>query len=591
MMQQLFLKKSGLLWGLAHLLITVTCVQCLVSGGAVAADRFSASPFGSAVAACRASAGSPREPTTGNQVLILNDGSDALLVRIHLIRQARSSIDLQTFIWTNDECGRLMMYELIQAAQRGVKVRIIADHFVSDKDPHVVAFLATVHPNLQVKHYRPAGKRIKPPRHQVILGALFNFKGFNQRMHNKVMLFDRSIAITGGRNIENSYYSRSTGMTFKDRDVLVLGPVVVRICHSFEKFWSYKHSVPSAELRDVAKVIAANSFRRYRSKADFAFNALLADVDREADMNNVIEAKFAGRLRPAHRVEFLADSPGKNRSFGLKGEGGMTKRMRKIVGSAQHDLIIQSPYLILSHKAVRLFRKLHKKRPQLKVSISTNSFGSTDNVVAYSANYRLRSTYVDQLGWHIYEYKPLPGDLLKVFPMYPRLKALAQQEDKVGTATKRPFLCIHAKSFVLDDRIAFIGSYNLDPRSGNLNTEVGLLIEDAAVARELKNDIRNDIAPRNSWVINRRKMPLGVKEANALLEGAMSKVPIDLWPIRNTSSFELIPGRKPVPPDHPAFHTSYKDLGPFPGAPPSLSTKEITIRLYKAVGGIATPLF
>ena len=126
-------------------------------------------------------------------------------------------------------------------------------------------------------------------------------------MHNKVMLFDRSIAITGGRNIENSYFSRSTGMTFKDRDVLVLGPVVDRICQSFEAFWRYKHSVPSTELRDVARIIAADSFQRYGSKEDFAFSALLADVDRDADVNSVINARFVSRLMPARQVEFLAD--------------------------------------------------------------------------------------------------------------------------------------------------------------------------------------------------------------------------------------------------------------------------------------------
>lgn len=203
-------------------------------------------------------AGSPFEPIVaqvfagidktdeqqGNQVAILGGGYDALLLRVHLIRHAQKSIEVQTFIWSNDECGRLLMYELLEAAKRGVKVRIIADHMVSDQDPEIVAFLATAHPNFELKHYRPAMSRIKPSRLQMILTGLFSFRGVNQRMHNKVMLFDDVVLITGGRNIENTYYDHSTGMNFRDRDVLVVGPAAQTAAESFEEFWAFKHAVP-----------------------------------------------------------------------------------------------------------------------------------------------------------------------------------------------------------------------------------------------------------------------------------------------------------------------------------------------------------
>lgn len=526
-----------------------------------------------------------------NRVLIINSGYDALLLRVHLIRQAVRTIDIQTFIWTNDECGRLLMYELIAAAKRGVRVRIIADHFVSDKDPGIVAFLATVSPNLQMKHYRPAAKRIKPKAYQVLLQAAFSFRAFNQRMHNKIVLVDDAVAITGGRNIENSYYNHSTGMTFKDRDVLVVGPVLADVRSSFARFWDYRHSISSTELRDVAKLIADGRLERYTTREDFAFNGLFRELTSEADDAKFISGRFVSRMIPADQVRFLADRPGKNRSLWLRGSGRASRVLAEMISEARRELIIQSPYFVVSAKAEKVFRKLRSKRPELAVIVSTNSFGSTDNTVAYSANYRLRSLYIESLGFHAYEYKPHPGDLRRVFPAYDVFEKRARLEPKPGHAPKKPFLCIHAKSFVMDERISFIGSFNLDPRSVNLNTEVGFLISDTAVARELRRDILTDTAPRNSWVINQKKMPLRLEEANSLLEGFVRKTPLDLWPIRNTSSFELIDGREPVPPDHSEFYDRYRDIGSFPGAKPGLTTKQITTRIYKAVCGMGIPLF
>ncbi len=189
----------------------------------------------------------------GNEVLLVEDGDDALLLRVLMIRRAQKNIAIQTFIWTNDETGRLMIYELIQAARRGVNVQVIADHFVSDKDSRIVAFLATVHPNFHMKHYRPAGNRIEASKLQSMLTSAISFRSVNQRMHNKIMIFDDRVAISGGRNIENSYFNRSLGMNFKDRDVLVIGPVVREVRKSFDHFWEYRHSKSSSDLLHVKK--------------------------------------------------------------------------------------------------------------------------------------------------------------------------------------------------------------------------------------------------------------------------------------------------------------------------------------------------
>jgi putative cardiolipin synthase len=264
--------------------------------------------------------------------------------------------------------------------------------------------------------------------------------------------------------------------------------------------------------------------------------------------------------------------------------------LTRTIADAQETVLMQSPYLVLSDKASELFRSMKKRRPGLRIVVSSNSFGSTDNLLAYSANYRLRASYIEGLGLEVHEYKPLPDDLPAVFPRYAQMKALAESRRAQGGPARLPFLCIHAKSLVVDRRTAFIGSFNMDPRSENLNTEAGLLIRDEAVAAELAGDILRDASARNSWTIARRQIPLHMDKVNRVLDELLGRAPVDLWPFQNTTSFELVPGRTAVPPGHPDFYTNYREAGDFPGADPGLSTKEIMTRLYKAVGVVLTPM-
>jgi putative cardiolipin synthase len=549
-----------------------------------AAAPFEGSPFGAAVTATFAET-DRRDPAGGNQLLMLSGGYDALLVRVHLIRQARKSIDIQTFIWTNDECGRLLMYELIEAARRGVKVRIIADHLASDQDTNTVAFLATAHPNLELKHYRPALSLMSPSRWQTLLAGLKSFHDLNQRMHNKVMVFDDAILITGGRNMENTYFDHSTGLNYRDRDVLAVGPVVRLAAKSFEEFWEFREAMSSQALTDVAAVIARGKFPRFERRADFDFGGYFDNLDREADDAALIKARFASRLKEVERVEFICDQPGKKSGF-LSRTARITRELRKTLEQARTRVTMQTPYLVLSGSAQKLIARMKESNPGLAIRVSTNSFASTDNLLAYSANYRLRNNYIEDLRLEVHEFKPKPATLLAIFSQFPVMEEFARVRGK----EKPPFLSLHAKSLVVDDRVAFIGSYNLDPRSENLNTEAGLLVDDPAFARELREQIEDDMRPENSWVIGRRPLPLRFDILNGLIGDVMSLSPIDVWPIQNTSSYELRPGATVVSPNDPVFLEHYQEVGPFPGAERHLSTKEILTRLYKAVGPTLTPV-
>lgn len=530
------------------------------------------------------------EESAGHRVAMVSNGYDALLLRVHLIRQAKRSIDLQTFIWSNDECGRLMVCELIEAARRGVKVRIIADHMFSDQDVDTMAFLATVHPNFTVKHYRPTLSRIDPNLVHTATAGVMSFHGINQRMHSKIMLFDGKVLITGGRNIENGYFDHATELNYRDRDVVAVGPLAEEAAKSFEQFWTYRHVLASQELSDVAAAIRDGKFRRYPTRADYDFGGYFAELTREADDDAAIEQRFGGKLKPVARAVFLSDEPGKRRGFWRGKAARITRELKRTLEEAESSVVLQTPYLVLSNPARDVFRRLQRRRPGMAVRISTNSFASTDNILAYSANYRLRNRYVEDLGLQIHEFKPQPAAMAALFPRQSAMAEIARERIAAGRQKRLPFLCVHAKSLVIDDRVAFVGSYNLDPRSENLNTEVGLLIEDEAFARELRAEIEADMRPENSWVIARRSLPLKLEVVNGLIGGVLSLAPLDVWPIQNTSSFELRPGAKEVTPADPTFHANYREAGPFPGTEGLFTTKEILTRIYKAVGAPLTPI-
>lgn len=552
------------------------------------ANERAESPFEAVVAETLAAAGG--DATAGNRVAILSGGYDALLLRVHLIRQAKKSIDVQTFIWTNDETGRLVMWELIEAARRGVKVRIIADQMFSDQDPAVTAFVATVHPNLELKHYRPTLARIKPSLAHTLLASVQSFHGVNQRMHSKVMLFDDAVLITGGRNIENAYYDQSTAMNYRDRDVLLIGPQAREAAKEFAAFWKFKHTVASKDLTDVAAEIAGGKFRRYDRREDFEFGPLLGELAAEADDAALVARKFVTPLRTVRRAEFLSDEPGKAGWFFGRG-ARITRALKATLETARESVVMQTPYLILSSPARDLLRELRQKHKGLRVRIATNSFASTDNLWAYSGNYRLRNRYIEDLRLEVYEFKPQPAELREILPRYDALARWAEEKQRrEKKAGPPPFLCVHAKTLVIDGRVAFVGSYNLDPRSERLNTEVGLLIEDETFAREISDEIERDVRPENSWVVARRELPLKMETLNSLVGTLLSLAPVDLWPIQNTSCFELRPGAKQVSPDSKEFHANYREVGAFPGTEGTFTTKEILTRLYKVMGPPLTPI-
>ncbi len=561
-------------------------------GVMVAADALEKSPLHEYAKQARQSMQRGVDPATENMVVILNTGFEALLARLHLIRSARHSIRIQTFIWRNDEIGRLFLYELVAAAQRGVKVEVIIDHISSFRDVELAAFVATASPNLTFRHYRPAGKRMDPAPLQEALDLVLP-NHTNQRMHNKVFVVDDVVTITGGRNIDNSYYAQSSTINFRDRDVLFIGPMTAYAVRSFEEYWGFDKCERTARLKDVKKVIEKGKFKKLKTREDYALHGYFDEVERALADPAVVEATLIKPLRKVEKALFLADPPGKTvRRYTAWRRGTIARQLESVIKSAEHSLVLQTPYLILDGGMLKLLKGLHDRNPRFELSTSSNSFGATDNPIAYAANFKMRPAYM-QAGINVYEYMHVPEDLRHHLPNYDELMRRNEMSRSSGVLHQRnkPFLCIHAKGFVVDDLVAFVGSYNFDPRSISLNTEVGLLVQDPAFAARLKQDIERDIKPENSWVVAKRKNPRSVGEVQRSLPSETTRARLNLWPFRYTSGYELRPGEPPVSPSVPQFYSYYKDVGAFPGADDEgMAMKTVAAHLATILSDLIVPL-
>lgn len=524
----------------------------------------------------------------------LEVGADALLARIHLIRQAREEILIQTFIWGDDEVGRLLYYELLQAAKRGVHVKIIADHMFSMSELAWLAFACQAHPNLQIRLYNPSRERLNGNLLSVVGELTLNFSDYNSRMHNKLFVVDGD-AVTGGRNYENCYYDRSTRLNFKDRDVWVRGPVVEEMKKSFYSYWDFPLVVEAAQLTDVAKLLqAARPLPTFQSVADFGVASIFQEISEQLADPAVIQ-RLTAFTHEVEKVAFFADPPGKNMNKGIKGSSRLNETLVAYIREAQSSVIIQSPYLVLSNRGLKLFEGLREKQPDIELTFSTNSLAATDSWPTYAMLFKQKQALLEDLEATVFEYKPLPKHIREVMPNYPQLLKKRGQIRSAWNAhfSQVPYLCLHSKTLVIDEKITFIGSYNVDPRSANLNTEVKLVIWDKAFAKDMRREIKLDCAGANSWVVAKSKRLPVFAEIDDIL-GQLSAVvasvtTLDLWGAKYASCFELKDGFEACAPTDANFYQNYQDVGNFPELS-FLDDKAILVKLFKSVGSGLKPI-
>ncbi|MES2538933.1 MAG: phospholipase D family protein [Pseudomonadota bacterium] len=424
-------------------------------------------------------------------VHVLDTGTEALLTRAWLVDHAKHSIEVQYFIWSTDNIGILAADALLRAAERGVRVRVIVDDLMIDAPDKSLLALAR-HPNIDIRIYNPRNSvGISLP--QRLLNVITDFRGVNQRMHDKTFVVDGLVAITGGRNLAAEYYDYNHNFNFRDRDVLLLGDVVKDMQASFERFWASQLSVAVEALYEDFSLMRMNV-----RADDTEIRNIYRDLHAYAgspenfapEIRAAIDAARAGFRQVADQlvwghVEFISDLPGKNDgTIGFGGGGRATTALAQLVGAARSRIVIQSPYLVLSDKALALFRKARARG--VRIRINTNSLASTDNIHAFSG-YRNQREELLGMGFEIYEYKPYPAIQRRLMQRF------------AATKNRQLVFGMHAKTMVIDGQTTFIGTFNLDPRSENLNTEAGVVIRNDGLARKVEAAIEVDMEAENSW--------------------------------------------------------------------------------------------
>ncbi|HEX9181655.1 MAG TPA: phospholipase D family protein [Burkholderiales bacterium] len=398
----------------------------------------------------------------------LADGRDAFVARVLLAGAADRSLDVQYYIWHGDQTGYLLMEALWQAAERGVRVRLLLDdNGVAGLDEALAALDA--HPNIEVRLYNPF--TIRSAR---VLNYATDFTRLNHRMHNKSMTADNRTAILGGRNVGNEYFAAGSGVWFRDLDVLAAGPAVRDVSTAFDLYWSSQSAYPLTGL------IAAPA-PGARDALLAKFKAVRADPVSQSYIDALRRTPLVTQLE-AGSVPFewstarlLNDDPAKTLDQSGRTDILLLARMVGAVGHAEDSFDLVSPYFVPGKGGTEALVAAAKRG--LKIRVLTNSLDATD-VGAVHAGYAKRRKDLLRAGIVLYE-----------------LRAVETEEERKRrhSLTGSSGASLHAKTFAVDGRRVFVGSFNFDERSAKLNTELGLLIDSPALAQRLVQVFANDL--------------------------------------------------------------------------------------------------
>lgn len=429
-------------------------------------------------------------------VYVLDQATEAMFTRAWLSEYAQKTIDVQYFIFTPDNIGLIAMDYLVRAADRGVKVRILIDDMMLGAESKELLKLNS-HPNIAIKIYNPlanVGKNIV----QKLANLTFHFHEFNQRMHNKTFTVDNSVSITGGRNIADEYFGYDREYNFRDRDVLLLGSAPKSIQKSFQQFWQDELSVPVSQL--LSSDIVTNAAPNFEKLHQYACNPdnFLPEVRDQIDLMPLAfsYAVNHGEVHWLNNVEYISDVPGKNdgKTF-LGGSGITTDRLIALIQQAKHSVTIQSPYLVTTELGKNIFKTLVDRGVEVK--ILTNSLVSNDNFEAFSGYQRDRKKLLET-GVKIFEFKPDA-----------KIRQKTMSKELTKQLAKDPIFTLHAKSMVIDEEITIIGTFNLDPRSANLNTESITIIPSPKISKKVKATMEIEMSSENAWETTRDWNPDG----------------------------------------------------------------------------------
>jgi len=411
---------------------------------------------------------------------LVPSGVEAFALRALTARAAGRSLDIQYYIWHNDLTGKLLARELVAAADRGVRVRLLLDDMDARAKNFALAGL-DAHSNIEVRLFNPFGSRQGGGRK--VMELTTGFSRLNHRMHNKAWIADNRIAIAGGRNIGDEYFAAGEGVNFIDLDFAMVGPAVDKLSASFDEYWNSAAVWPMATLSPKEATQASlDSIRKYADA--IAKEAAESPWIQSLAGNDAVQQIQSGKLQFhwTSRWQVLSDDPLK--ALGADDPLARSAVMRgfvDVIGQSKASIILISPYFVPGDKGSLLLTDTVKRGA--KVSVLTNSLAAND-VAAVHGGY---SKYRDRLiegGVSIWELKPDP-----------------KQETK-SSVTGSSGASLHSKSAIFDDETSFVGSFNLDPRSVSLNCEQGVFATDPALAAELMAMFSRVSAGEVSWRVD-----------------------------------------------------------------------------------------
>jgi len=390
----------------------------------------------------------------------LPDPYDAFAARVLLAGTAERSLDAQYYIWHGDQVGYLLFEALWRAAERGVRVRLLLDDLnTHGLDPTLAALDA--HPNLEVRLYNPMVHRDARA-----LDFLTDFTRVNHRMHNKSLIADNQASIVGGRNIGNEYFGAGSGVGFADLDVIAVGPAVQDVSKAFDLYWNSPSAYAVASLVGIPGPDAAASLtaRFAATHADPDAGAYIEAVRVSPLVRQLLEGQIAFEWTSAKVVH---DDPAKTLDAKARSDVLLFPMLVRTIGRPDRALDLISPYFVPGADGTATLEALAKRG--VKVRILTNSLASSD-VSAAHAGYAKRRKDLLSAGVRLYELKPAAArETHEGSPGFGRSSSAA----------------LHAKTFAVDSRSLFVGSFNFDQRSALLNTEMGLVIESPMLAQRL----------------------------------------------------------------------------------------------------------
>lgn len=418
-----------------------------------------------------------------SRVALLPGAEQAYALRASSARAARRTLDLQYYMWRADVTGRLLASEILAAADRGVLVRLLLDDVYALGRERVLGAL-DAHPNITVRLFNGTRWR-RFGRLGLLLEIALGGWYLNRRMHNKNWIMDGRLAIVGGRNIGDEYFDRVEEGTvaFRDLDIAILGEAASQATQVFNRYWQSRLARPATDVTATASL--PESLPRLRRQLATTRARHAADARLAALFDPPEHPHWPQLMAVDPRcIQVVADPPDKARR-GLharkraRAAGGIAAEIADALRLARHEALLISPYFVPGRAGLALLRTLRSRG--VRVSVVTNSLAATDVVAVHGGYARYRRALLDA-GITLFELKP------------------TQTEERTSLLGSRG-AALHTKAFVVDGVLAFVGSFNLDPRSAALNTEMGAFVRHRRVAGEVAAEHSRLADPSRSWQV------------------------------------------------------------------------------------------